>query len=112
MDADTTALGLLASKYKYRAASVNAKHGQYFEAKVGTEAWFDAVPRANRGQVLAQAAVLDADYVLFTESVGGRRLYSVLVHVTQEQRKIFADSIDKWCIPHFRPGRRRCGVRS
>jgi hypothetical protein len=81
---------------KYRAALVSAKHGEYFEAEVGSEEWFDAVPRANRGHVLAQAVVLDADYVLFTESVAGRRLYSVLVHVTQAQREIFAGSIDKW----------------
>lgn len=79
-----------------RAAEIRTDYGPYFQVECGSNDWFRVVPRANRGQVLAQAAALGVDYVLFTESIAGRRLFSALVHVTGEQRKIFADSIEKW----------------
>ena len=79
-----------------RAKDVREIYGRYFEVNVGSEGWFKSVPRDNRGQVLAQAVTMDCDYVLFTESVPGKRLYSALVHITEDQRSVFASSITKW----------------
>jgi len=81
---------------QWRAANIAKEYGTYFQVQCGSEDWFKVVPRANRGQLLSQAAALGVDYVLFTESTAGKRFYSALIHVTTMQRRHFANSIMKW----------------
>ncbi len=47
-----------------QAYGVRASYGSFFEAELGSDKWFEAVPFANRDQVLAQAVALDLEYVL------------------------------------------------
>ncbi|GBG26396.1 Cytochrome c peroxidase, mitochondrial [Hondaea fermentalgiana] len=76
-----------------RARKVSTEHGTYFQCTVQDEVWWDAVPKANRAQVLHQAVVLDTDYVLFVEGSTMEIIYSCLVCVPATVRSSYLTAL-------------------
>ena len=59
------------------ARAVQIKYGNYFMVECATTAFFEVIPRENRGQLIHQAVVLDVEYVLFVVARNTGLIYQV-----------------------------------